>query len=182
VIARPKPKPDDGPEPELVTPKRAAAELLAIASRASQLRIRARSLALYLTTAEARECLADLASTLATAGDRATDLATAIRVGQVVLDERYLDPSCRPPRPLLDAIEAAPLARVAAAIAPVVAARPADADGWPASLVALPSATGADVDQFVGQAVRPPPVHPAAGPARKAASRRKSQTAKGGDS
>ena len=198
MIAHPRPSPDDTPDPELVTPRRVAAELLAIATQASRLRIRARGLALYMVPVREtgadpaptpHGCLTRLCDRLGAAADQATDLATAVRVGQVVLDERYLDPSCRPERPLLDAIEHRPLTRAAAEVAPQIAARGdtdptwADDNGesWrsAADQVALPTASAADVEQLVGQAMRPPPEHPAAGPAREAARRRKATPGQG---
>jgi hypothetical protein len=182
VIARPRPEPDDTPAPELTTPMRVAAKLLAIATQASRLRIRARGLALYLHPERSlgpdhHDCLASLAQELALAGDLATDLASAIRVGQVLLDERYLDPSCRPGRPLLDAIEHAPLRRAADGIAPAVAAR---GDTDPAYTEALARSYATEFDPADSEPLRLPVEHPQAEPARQAARRRKARAAKGG--
>ena len=213
MIAPTRPEPDETPDPELTTPARLAAELVAIATAASRLRIRTRGLALYLAPGPASyeptpaDCLRAVGQSLALASDQAVDLATAVRVGQVALDERYLDRSCRPERPLLDAIERRPLERAAEEIAPLVAPRTSDDPLWsqqvrrcrvcgctdddcrqciaktgvPCHWVEddLCSACVSTLETGATDPIRIPSPHPQAEPARKAARRRKA--AKGGD-
>jgi hypothetical protein len=130
--------PDDGPEPVRMTPRRMADELDAIALASSKLRLRVRSLTVYLAaekgeTRPNRDNVAILANLLASAADQATDVGMRIRVGEIPLAPDYLQPDHTPERPLLDAIEARPMLRVAAAIASTVAARGDTDPGWPSA-------------------------------------------------
>jgi hypothetical protein len=187
VIARPRPEPDDGPEPERMTPGRLARRLHRLGVRLSQLQLELRTYAPYLP----RDTIEPAHDQIRTAAARVVDLGTAVRVGQVYLIEDYLDNQHTPERPVLDAIEAAPAVKAAEAIAPQIAARTADDERWdqatdhhgssspfrridPAPPGFVQIVTGAT------EPVRVPPVHPAASPARAAAKRRKAKAVKGG--
>lgn len=158
MIARSRPSADDGPDPERFTPARIARRLDRLALALTRAQFELRGLSPYLDRAPL-DLPHDLIRSAATA---VADLATRVRIGAVALVPDYLDPQSVPERPILDAIESAPLKRVADQVADQIAARPSDDPTWH------------DHD-FVAAAepVRPPPVHPAAGPARAAAARRK---------
>ena len=101
MIAHPKPSPDEGPVPELMTPGRMARRLQRLAERLSRLQFELRGYSPYLD----RGPLEGPHDQIRSAACAVADLATAVRVGQVALVAAYLDPSWDPDRPLLDTIE-----------------------------------------------------------------------------
>jgi hypothetical protein len=121
-----RPAPDDGPEPYRTTPRRLSRQIRDRSVECADLAIRLRELAAFLKEGPldvAVQELLHLSSMLSTH-------SIAVLVGKAEILPELADGDYRPVRPLLDAIESAPIRRAAEAIAPAILARGDTAEGF----------------------------------------------------
>jgi hypothetical protein len=167
-----RPAPDDGPEPYRTTPRRLSRQIRDRASECADLAIRLAELAACLKPGpidDAIEALQGMASIL-------SNHSIAVLFGKAEILPELCDGTHQPDRPLLDVIEARPLARVAEAIAPAVAARGDTDPVWEG----MTDHHGDNSIVGASEPLRLPLDHPQAEPARAAARRRNGR--KGGGS
>jgi hypothetical protein len=164
LIAKSRPEPDDGPEPYRTTPRRLSKQIRERASELADLAIRIRELAAQVPEGKLDVAVNELLALTALLSEQ----SIAVLVGKVEILDGLVDDKHRPERPILDAIEIAPLNRIADDVAPAIAARGDTGPSWADD-------NGASWAAPSNGSVRPPPEHPAAGPARAAAKRRKGQ-------
>jgi hypothetical protein len=106
VIRPAPPQPDEGPEPERMTAKRLAARIHRVAEMLGRLRLELRSQVLYIG-GDAGPQLDELVAQLSIASLRCADLAAAVKVGRVRIEQDLVDGEHTPERPILDQVETA---------------------------------------------------------------------------
>lgn len=123
-----KPEPDDGPAAYKTTPRRLSTSLRGLAGEAAELALRVRELEPLI----AGSTIADAANDLIAVCQTLSAVSVRVLIGRTAIVAEFTDPKYQPDRPLLDAIEAKPVRRVAEAIAERVGERGDTAPGWEA--------------------------------------------------